>query len=44
MVSEDGDLVDRPSDETLVKLGDLGGLCGNEVLQFIDMLQGFDIM
>ena len=44
MVSEDGDLVDRPSDETLVKLGDPGGLCGNEVLQFIDMLQGFDIM
>ena len=43
-VVPDGDLVDRPSDETLVKLGDLGGRRGNEDLQFIDMLQGFDIM
>lgn len=34
-------LVDQPSDEGFVKLGDLCGLRGDEVLQFLDPLQVF---
>lgn len=41
IVGEDGDLVDQPSYETLVKLSDLGCLRGNEVLQLFDTLQIF---
>lgn len=41
VVRENGDFFNQPSDEAFVELGDLGGLVGDEILQFLDAFQIF---